>query len=163
MLGGASALCTPVWPRTVISGHFNHGRNRPSRWQDDSVVSPMPNDCRSHARSRVRRWISRVGPKHVQWLRKSLVGLETREELEGRSVARAQSSKTSETDEALLRKNRHLTPTPAKPNESPHPWDRFATFNGPRVCEDRNGRWRRDHNLDKDGKCLFCDKVIQDL
>jgi hypothetical protein len=34
--------------------------------------------------------------------------------------------------------------------------DAFAPFWGAHVCEDRVGRWRANHELDRDGCCIWC-------
>ena len=33
----------------------------------------------------------------------------------------------------------------------------WAPLRGPKKCRDRAGRWRRRHEYDADGICIFCD------
>ena len=41
----------------------------------------------------------------------------------------------------------------SRDEESTESW---APLAGKRICQDRNDRWRPEHTVDKDGKCIFC-------
>jgi hypothetical protein len=47
------------------------------------------------------------------------------------------------------------------PREDKSGW-KFAPLKGRSKCTSRAGRKRPNHSLDKDSKCIFCDKTVED-
>lgn len=44
------------------------------------------------------------------------------------------------------------------PQARPDVSDQFASYRGPQVCQSTSGRWRPEHEWDKDDQCVFCNK-----